>query len=220
MRYQVSESTASNMINIGIIEPNHLFSETYKDFFEALSDHAIVFRATALNDLLVEDNTHLPPVDVIILDVHPSGTAGNDTIKLLKKAAPSTRIILFTSRSELVFLVESLKFGADGIILKNEGLFELHRAINETLHNGLVISPVITRQLVQHLIPGNHSTLPFNLTIKEKEIIQLVKEGLSYKEMAESLGVTPFTVNHHLKKIYKKVGVNSRAQLMALLQNR
>jgi DNA-binding NarL/FixJ family response regulator len=205
------------MVRIGIIERNYLLSKNYSDFFEALSDYFIAFQVPSLKDLILQSQ-QLQSIDVVIIDVPSTDRDEMDSIKYLKKEWPDTKLILFTSRTENAFILDCLKNGADSYLLKTEGLFELHKAIKETMHDGLVISPAIARQLVRHLFSGNHSLIPLNFTVKEKEIIQLVKEGLSYKEMAEQLKVTPFTVNHHLKKIYKKAGVNSRSQLMVLLQ--
>ena len=205
------------MINIGIIECNHLLSKSYADFFEALSDYIISFQVASIKDF-DEQSDQLTSVNAIILDLPSSDNDDIETIKYLKKEVPAARLIVFTSRTEIAFIMDCLKYGADSYLLKTEGLFELHRAIKETIHNGMVISPTVARHLVRHIFLGKNYLLPLNFTSKEKEIIKLVKEGLSYKQMADQLSVTPFTINHHLKKIYKKGGVNSRSQLMVLLE--
>lgn len=205
------------MIKIGIIEHSYLLSKSYAEFFEALSDYVVAFQLPSIKDLFLE-NLEPHSIDVIILDVFSLDKYETGSIRSLKKELPNTRLILFTSRTENDFIIDCLKNGADSYLLKSDGLFELHKAIREVLHNGLVISPFIARQLVHYLFQGKHYFSGINFTSKEREIIALVQEGLSYKEMAEQLKITAFTVNHHLKKIYKKGGVNSRLQLMALLQ--
>ena len=204
-------------IKIGIIEPNNVFSKTYVDFFEAIPGYTICFQVPTIKELISQSNS-FPVTQLLIADFNSVDNEGFDTVKFLKSAFPSARLIIFTSNIDIDFILNCLKGGADSFLLKTEGLFELHRAVKENLQNGLVISPLVTRLLVQHLFFGNEQVLPLNLSHKEKEIIYLLKDGLSYKQMAGKLNVTSFTINHHLKKIYKKGGVNSRSQLMAQLQ--
>jgi DNA-binding CsgD family transcriptional regulator len=72
--------------------------------------------------------------------------------------------------------------------------------------------------LVDSLFSQQYASAAAEFTQREKNIIGLLNEGLSYKQMANKLGITSFTINHHLKKIYKKAGVNSRSQLAAILK--
>ncbi|CAN5502190.1 response regulator [soil metagenome] len=206
------------MIKIGIVESNALFSKSYDDFFSTIEGYEIAFNISTVNELL--QLTLVPGnIDVLIIDFGPEEPNKPDPIKYIKKQMPTVRVIVFTANSERTFTLNCLKNGADSYLLKNEGLFELLRAIKESRNNGLVISPIVARQMVHHVFFGNEKMIPLNFTTKEREIINHAKLGMSYKQMAGKLNVTPFTINHHLKKIYKKAGVNSRSQLMAQLQN-
>ncbi len=204
------------MITVGIIESNYLLSRNYVEFFEALNDYKIAFRVASFNDLDLTQN--LPQFDVIVLSALPEESNDMHIIQYMKKAWPFISVVLFTTSTDVVFIINCLKNGADGYILKTDGLFELHQAIRQTKKDGLVISPVVARLLIRHIFTETTAAFQLNLTVKEKQIIHLVKEGLSYKQMAKELKVTPFTINHHLKKIYKKSDVKSRSQLMVLLQ--
>lgn len=205
------------MTNIGIIESNYVLSRNYADFFEGLADYSIAFQYASVKDLFHQ--THqLQGTNVVILDVAAPDGSGLEAITFIKKQSPATKIIVFTSKKDTMLVVDALKNGADSYLLKTDGLFELHKAIKETIHDGLMLSPSIAKLFVNHIFSAKHHFIPLNFTIKENEIIQLVQEGLSYKEMADRLKVTPFTINHHLKNIYKKGGVNSRSQLMVMLQ--
>lgn len=205
------------MINVGIIESNYILSRNYADFFEGMAEYVIAFQYASVKDLFHQPN-QLQGADVVVVDIAPADGTGHESIEFIKKHSPSVKVIVFTSKKETSFVVDSLKSGADGYILKTDGLFELHKAIKETLQDGLVLSPPAARLFVRYIFSAKHQYIPLNFTVKENDIIKLVQEGLSYKEMADRLKVTPFTINHHLKNIYKKGGVNSRSQLMVLLQ--
>ena len=206
------------MIKIGIVESNPILANAYIDFFSAISGYNISFNLPAIKEIFTL--TTIPKtIDVLIMDFNPQETDAPNPIIFIKKHMPSVRVIMFTANIEITFILYCLKNGADSYLLKNEGLFELLRAIKESLNNGLVISPLVARQLMHHMFFGNEQMMPLNFTTKEKEIINLVKQGMSYKQMASRLNITPFTINHHLKRIYKKGGVNSRSQLLAQLQN-
>lgn len=204
------------MTNIGIIESNYILSRNYADFFEELADYSIAFQYASVKDLFHQPQ-QLQSTHVVVLDVAAPDGSGLEAISFIKKQS-ATKIIVFTSKKDTSLVVDALKNGADSYLLKTDGLFELHKAIKETIHEGLVLSPSIAKLFVSHIFSAKHHFIPLNFTIKENEIIQLVQEGLSYKEMADRLKVTPFTINHHLKNIYKKGGVNSRSQLMVMLQ--
>ena len=205
------------MIRIGIIESNYILSRNYADFFEGMDGYNISFQVASLKDFYHQPQ-QLQRTNVVLLDIASPDGLGMEAISFIRKHAPEIKIVIFTSKKDTSVVVEALRNGADSFLLKTEGLFELHKAIKETLQDGLVLSPSAARMFVKYIFANGTPVLPLDFTNKEHEIIKLVQQGLSYKEMASRLKVTSFTINHHLKKIYKKGGVNSRSQLMVLLQ--
>ena len=203
------------MINLCIIEREPSFQKTYTAFFNSLGGCTIFAIYTSAEKLLsgFEKPKHL---DIIIFSVY--NKEDPEQLTLLKKMFTKVKIITTMAFAENSLVLSLLKNHADGILLKNDGLYAVHSAIMCSLNHGLFISPVLFKNLADHMIfhiatPG---LIAFN--IKEKQIIGLLGEGLSYKQIAGKTGVTSYTVNHHLKKIYKKAGVNSRSQLLALMQ--
>ena len=203
------------MTYVSIIEREPSFQKIFTGFFNSLGGYTISSVFSNTDEILnaTERPKHL---DIIIYSVY----RGEDPeqLRLLKKQYPNVRIIISLASAENSLVVSSLKNHADGLVLKSDGLYPLHSAIVCSMNHGLYISPILFKILTEHLFFHFDSPQSIDFSAKEKDIIRLAKEGLSYKQMATQMKVTPFTINHHLKRIYKKAGVNSRSQLMVLLQ--
>lgn len=153
--------------------------------------------------------------DLILLDIKLPGRSGIDTIDLIRHRFPNVKILMFSGFAEKNYILESLRKGANGFVFKTSKLSEIHEAINDTMTVGASISPMAALSLVNHFNIIADPSGKDKLTRREQEIIVLVKEGLSYKEMADKLFLSVHTVNYHLKKIYQKMGVSSKSELIA-----
>jgi DNA-binding NarL/FixJ family response regulator len=204
------------MIHLSIIEKEPSFQKMFNDFFQTIGGYHIVevyghFAEMQLSTVKPKQ------LDIIILSINHKEEVP-DSIGPLKKLHANVRIIISLASPDTTLIIECLKNHADGIVLKSDGLYPLHSAITSSLTNGIVLSPLLARKLVDALFFQENLSAPA-FTLREKNIIGLLNEGLSYKQMANKLGITAFTINHHLKKIYKKAGVNSRSQLAVHLKN-
>lgn len=203
------------MLNIGIIESDEQFQKIYTGFFHTLGSYHILFVSA---DAGSYNNSHvkLHPLDVIIFSLYEPSDA--EYILLLKKQFPNTRVIVSLASPGVSLSTTCLKNRADGLILKRDGLYDLQAAVAASLKGGIMISPFINKLLVESLFFEKTHSPAAAFTQKEEGVLSLVSQGLSYRQMAAKLGITTFTINHHLKKIYKKAGVNSRSQLLVFLQ--
>ena len=171
----------------------------------------------AHTDEMLHSNEKHKPLDIIILALN-KGEEDPAVVTPLKKLHPNARIIIAVANPDFAHTLELLKNRADGVIIKSGGLYDFHTAATSSLRKGIVLSPILTRQLLDVLLFQESESPVFDFTAKEKNIIRLLNEVLSYKQMANKLGITSFTINHHLKKIYKKAGVNSRSQLAVIIK--
>lgn len=165
---------------------------------------------------LTQQVTKLAP-DVILMDIRMPGLTGVEATAIVKKIRPSTKIIIQTVYDDDENIFNSLKAGAEGYILKSTPGDKIIQCIEEVYGGGAVITPSIALRVTRYF---NTQPLSFSvengLTIREKEVLQLMTQGLSYKMVAAKLGITYNTVNTHVKKIYEKLSVNSLGEAVSL----
>ena len=157
--------------------------------------------------------------DVIIMDIHLPDGSGIDCTARLKRQLPETQIIMFTVSDETDQIVKALEAGASGYILKDTAPTEILAAIRDVLTHGAPMSREVARKLIESFrrpsTPAAGSSVVSSvepLTPREVEILQLLAEGLLYKEIGARLSITIDTVSSHLKSIYRKLHVRSRTE--------
>lgn len=152
--------------------------------------------------------------DVVIMDINMPGKTGIQAVLEIKEARPQTLIIMYTMFEDDENLFGSLCAGANGYILKRTSPFKLYEAIKDVLEGGAPMSPVIARRVLQSF-ETKSSGRQYDLTAREKEILQLLTKGHSIKIIASELKISFDTVRTHLKNIYHKLHVNCGKEAIA-----
>jgi DNA-binding NarL/FixJ family response regulator len=142
------------------------------------------------------------------MDVQLPGINGIEGIKLLKEEMPATDFIMLTIRDDPEVIFESLCAGATGYLLKETPPVKLLAAIREVREGGSPMSPAIAREIALSFQPSNDNPL----TGREKEVLAMLTNGDNYTTIATSLFISGNTVRAHIKNIYRKLHVNSRAE--------
>jgi len=202
------------MINIGIIEDNHFQLNNYKEFLEDFQECKVVFACKSMEEfkaLPFKD----PDVKVILLDISLPGESGIQGMQELKQIYPEAKIIVLSGHDGKQYVIESIKKGASGYIIKTSRLMEIYHSILDTINQGGTLSPKAAHLLINYINKDPLENIRHKLTKREYELLTLLKEGYSYKEMADKLYVTVFTINQHLKKIYQKLNVASKSELIS-----
>ncbi|HDN2513376.1 MULTISPECIES: two-component system response regulator NarL [Providencia] len=152
--------------------------------------------------------------DLILLDLNMPGMNGFETLDELRKRELSGRIILFTVSNYSDDLVNALKRGADGYLLKDMEPEELIVALKEAASGKLVVSPTLTSVLAESLRdnPNNNENNIATLTPREADILELISQGLSNKMIARKLDIAESTVKVHVKHLLKKLNLKSRVE--------
>ncbi len=164
----------------------------------------------------IQDIPNLNP-DVVLMDIGLPDISGIDCVRILKQQMPQVDIIMLTVKSDDESIFKSLKAGACGYLTKNVFPNKLLDSIREAQNGGAPMSTPIARRVVSFF---NGSKNPaYNLTEREREVLTLLCQGKSYKVIAESLFVSINTVGYHLKNIYNKLHVNSKAEAMVKASN-
>jgi DNA-binding NarL/FixJ family response regulator len=159
--------------------------------------------------------------DLALVDISLPLLNGLDACRHVKKSCPEVKIIILTMHSEPHFVNEAFRVGVGGYVLKTSLADELLFAAKEVLNGRTYISPVVAQNLVNQALgssPGEPS-IPLKsaptvtLSLRQREVLQLVAEGKSNKEIASAINVTVKTVEFHKARISKELGVHTTAEL-------
>ncbi|SEW54201.1 response regulator transcription factor [Chitinophaga arvensicola] len=202
------------MINIGIIEDNHFLLSNYREFLEDFQECRVLFACKSIEEFMALPVIY-PDLQVILLDITLPGISGIEGIREVKQLYPDTSVIVLSGHEEQQFIVDAIKNGASGYIIKSSRLSDIYQSIMDTVQNGAALSPRAAHLLITHLNRDPMAHIKEKLTRREYELVALLKEGYSYKEMAARLFVTVFTVNQHLKKVYAKLNVSTKSELIS-----
>ena len=151
--------------------------------------------------------------DVVLMDLRFEGTArgtaipdGVEAVRVLAARAPAVPVVMLTSYSGRVDVVRALEAGARGYVLKAGPPEDLFRAVHSAAVGGMGLAPEVVGDLVGQVV----SPAP-ELTLREREVVQLMADGRSNRAIADSLYLSEATVKTHLVRVYRKLGVDNRA---------
>ncbi|WP_277396979.1 response regulator transcription factor [Paraburkholderia sp. Ac-20342] len=153
------------------------------------------------------------PVALALVDLRLPDGSGIDLIAELRARDPGLSIMVVSAWSTREEILASLRAGADGYVLKERDDLEVVLALRSVLRGGAPIDPFVARQIIEE-IPAQSAEQPGDagLSRRESEILRLVAEGLSNRDIAERLFLSRLTVESHIKQIYRKLAVSSRTQ--------
>ncbi len=151
--------------------------------------------------------------DVAVLDFMMPRLNGLDAAAQIQGQSPRTKTVLLTMYTEGQYVLEAFRHGLSGYVIKTQAAGDLVQAIREILRNAMYVSPIVSRTVVQGLL--SRSELPEEpLTPREREVLQLVAEGKTTKEIASLLGVSVKTAESHRTKIMSKLDIHETAGLV------
>ena len=208
------------MIRIGIIEYNIFLLKSFRDYLNSSEGMTVVFSCASMEEAKehIGYKTNQNP-DIILLDIFLPGESGLEGIPYLKSKFPTAKIIMHTSYNEDSLIINCLKQGASGYAFKTAQLSNLIDVINQTCRTGAFIDERSIGKVISTIQNKKESSFRDMLTFREKEIVALVEKGYSYKQMSESLYVTTYTINYHLKNIYKKLNIHSKSELLSKIMD-
>jgi DNA-binding NarL/FixJ family response regulator len=152
--------------------------------------------------------------DVAVVDIGMPLLNGLDAGEQLKALHPDIKVIYLTQNREPRYAVEAFRRKASGYLLKDSAASELTTAIREALQNRSYVSPLIAKGIVNHTSANIEDVSLRELSSREREVLQLLAEGKSMKEVATVLEISPRTVEFHKYRIMEHLGVKSNAELV------
>jgi DNA-binding NarL/FixJ family response regulator len=153
-------------------------------------------------------------IEVILLDINLPDISGIELCKKIHLEFPEIKILGISTFSERSYISRMIENGASGYLIKSASAEEIAEAIDTVLHNKMYLS-ISLEHLTKPLSISSSDNLP-TLTKREKEILQLISEGLTNNQIAEKIFISPLTVDSHLKNLLTKLNVNNTASLIKL----
>jgi DNA-binding NarL/FixJ family response regulator len=198
-------------IAIGIVEDHSEFRQSLVYLISSFSDYTVAWSYSSVEETL-ENSIE---ADVILLDINLPGMTGIEAISLFKQKFPDQKIIMLTILEDDFHILEAIKSGADGYILKKSSPNKILDAIKQVYEGGAALTPMVAKQVIAFLKPeATKPGSPSNLTAREKEILLLITQGMTNELIAAKLFISVQTVRNHIKNIYDKLQVHSRAQVV------
>ena len=201
------------LITVAIAEDNSFALKACLDKLNQYAAYKVVLKA--FNGKELTENFAQHNIDVILMDIQMPNMDGIEATKIISKLNPKIKIIMLTTFDDDENIFKAIMAGASGYLLKEESAEILHRSIIETLTGGAPMSAGIAMRVLNLLRnpPAFGSFVKdedFGLTKREIELLNHLKKGLSYEQIAANLFISYGTVRKHIENIYRKLQVNNK----------
>lgn len=199
------------MIDVLFIEDNSHMAERLRAVIASAEDMRIVGGHADLQSAVAAAPEN--PPHMIVLDLMLPDARGTEAIRAMQQKYPQARIVMYTAYENELDIINCMLAGAAGYILKDTPDDRLLAELRVVAQGGSTLTPRVAEKLLKQLAPAK--TEDSQLSPRELEVLNFISLGLKYEDIADELGISVHTVRHHIEKIYKKLGVNSRGQAVA-----
>lgn len=205
------------MINLAIAEDNSLALRSIKEKLASYTDVAIKIIAMNGQDLLQKITSK--PIDVVLMDIEMPLINGVEATRKLKQLNPAIKVLALTTFDDDEKIFEMLMAGASGYMLKEETPENIYKAITDSLSGGAFMSASIALKvinLMRNPLTTNEQKTNYELTQRELQILEQLKNGLTYEQIANNLFISYGTVRKHVENIYRKLQVNNKVNAIQI----
>lgn len=219
------------MTYIAIVDDKRNLRDALQEKLNSFENYKVLFTAENGKEFLekmMEARKSMEP-DVVLMDIDMPVMNGIEAVEKGKERYPNLKYLMLTIFDEDDKIFSAIKAGANGYLLKDEPIEKIKEAIINLLNDeGAPMSPSIARRALNllmnskidlHKTPDNNNGPDYNLTQREKEVLTFLVDGLEYKEIAQSMSVSPNTIRNHISNIYKKLHVTSKTQAIRVFLN-
>ncbi len=206
------------MIRVLLVEDQRLLREGMRTLLSLENDIDVVGEASDGREALAAAMTHRP--DVVLMDVRMPVMNGVEATRALRASLPGTRILILTTFDDDQLVMEALTEGASGYLTKDLPAGEIAEAVRRVQTGGVVMPPPIAAKVVAELSRRTPAPAPAvpdqaalgQLTDREREVLRLLGQGFSNREIAEALFITEGTAKNHVSSVIEKLGLRDRTQ--------
>lgn len=205
------------MVSIAFIEDNKDYRTALSKILQRNKDITVLRELPDCSEMIPYFEVDLP--DVVIMDIDMPGISGIEGVWQLRQRWPEMKILMLTVFEEPDKIFGAIKAGANGYLLKKDSPDKIVDAIfrlqsGEAIMNGIIAAKVM--EYFKKQADAAPKLEEYNLTEREKDILNRLIRGLGYKQIAGECGIARETINTHMKSIYRKLNVHSRAEAAAL----
>ena len=198
-------------IRLLLADDHPLIREGFRSLLNKNERFEIVGIAENGKELVDLAGKELP--DIILSDIGMPVLNGMDAIEQIRNLYPSIKSVVLTMHEEREYIINALRIGVQGYIIKNVERFDLEKAIITIFEGGKYFSPIVTNILAESVVRPEIPVIS-ELTPREKEVLELVAKGNSTKQIADKLGIGTRTVESHRVNMLKKMKVSNTAELV------
>ena len=203
-------------IRIMLADDHTLFRQGIRTLISAEADMEVVGEASNGGDAVDKANEVRP--DVVLMDIGMPGLSSFESTRQIKKSRPETKVLFLTMYDDEDYLVEGMEVGASGYVLKDSPSQQLVAAVRDIWRGGSYLSPRMLSQLVDdfrgRIKSANSPPRLARLTTREREVLKMLAEGNSVKEIACYLNLSVKTVEAHKFNLMRKLDIHNKAQLV------
>jgi len=208
------------MIKVAIVEDNNTLRNSLLNLLNKTDGMKCVSSMSNLLNVVSELGRMMP--DIVLMDIGLPDISGIEGVRTVKMNFPDMLVLMFTVFEDDDKIFDAIRAGASGYLLKKTPPEEIVEAIRDLYHGGAPMSASIARKVIQSFqSQPSHVMEDYQLTVREKEILYSLVDGLSYKKIADKYFVSISTIRTHICNIYHKLHVNSKAEAVAkVLRNK
>jgi len=208
----------SKKISIIIFDDHNLVAEMWSDLINSDERFSVVGICNDTSDKSIETVKTKRP-DVVIMDINIQPTSGIEATKLVKKGSPGTKVIGVSMHNQPSFAKRMLKNGALGYVTKSSNKSEMFEAIETVVTGKIFVCKEIQENLSKQVFEDDETPDISKLSEREVDVLKLIKDGLSSKEIADKLFLSSRTVEVHRSNILKKLNLKNTASLLKFIHN-
>ena len=206
------------MFNVAIIEDDLILRRALSDYFERSTQIDCVLAVDTVEQFIKFHRDFLN-IHLVLLDVNLYDRSSIPDIPMIQEREPEAEIIIYTVMDDADTIFQAISNGATGYLVKKPDLQQLEQELLSTLRGeGASLSPHVAKKIIQYFTPSTQKQIPTDesehLSEKESLVATLLLDGSSYQEIAQLLGITINGVRYHIKKIYRKLQIKSRGDLV------
>ena len=202
------------MIRVLVVDDHAILRDGIRSILESQEDVIVVGEASDGAEALEFVSKLLP--DIVLMDISMPNTNGLEATRLIKERFPQVKVLILTQHDNREYIAPALGAGASGYVLKRSGRREMLNALRQVHEQGVFLTNNITQEVLQDYSQNGRNSKEYEhlLTERERQVLQLVVEGKSNKEIALMLGISPKTVSVHRTNIMSKLDVQNTVELI------
>ena len=210
----LSAAAPNDPATVWIVEDRQDFREAVHNLLSGQSGISCSHALASCEELFAALNETFAP-EVILMDIGLPGMSGIEGVKRLKTIAPSTQVIMLTIHEDNDRIFEAICAGASGYLLKTTPAAKIIESIEEVRRGGAAMTPQVARRILNIFTQLRAPRWDYQLTEREREILNLLVEGKTKQQIADALFLSFHTIDTHLRNTYTKLHVNSRSDAVA-----